>query len=41
MLCKDTHEHTIRVSLPLAITRADVDWAVEQFDAALMRSEAV
>ena len=41
VLCKDTHDHTIRVSPPLVITRSDVDWAVEQFEAALTRPEAV
>jgi ornithine--oxo-acid transaminase len=40
VLCKDTHDHTIRVSPPLVITRSDVDWAVEQFEAALTRPEA-
>jgi ornithine--oxo-acid transaminase len=39
VLCKDTHDHTIRVSPPLVITRGDVDWAVEQFEAALTRPE--
>ena len=39
VLCKDTHDHTIRVSPPLVITRSDVDWAVEQFEAALTRPE--
>jgi ornithine--oxo-acid transaminase len=41
VLCKDTHDHTIRVSPPLVISRSDVDWAVEQFEAALARPEAV
>ena len=40
VLCKDTHDHTIRVSPPLVISRSDVDWAVEQFETALMRPEA-
>ncbi len=31
VLCKDTHEHSIRISPPLTIQRADVDWALEQF----------
>ena len=34
VLCKDTHDHTIRVSPPLVITRSETDWALEQFDAA-------
>jgi ornithine--oxo-acid transaminase len=40
VLCKDTHDHTIRVSPPLVITRSEVDWAVEQFEAALTRPDA-
>jgi ornithine--oxo-acid transaminase len=40
VLCKDTHDNTIRVSPPLVITRDEVDWAVDQFDAALRRPEA-
>lgn len=35
ILCKDTREHTIRVSPPLVIKRQDVDWALERFEAAL------
>ena len=35
VLCKDTHDHTIRVSPPLVITRGEIDWALEKFDAAL------
>jgi ornithine--oxo-acid transaminase len=35
VLCKDTHDHTIRVSPPLVITPDEVDWALEQFDAVL------
>ena len=35
ILCKDTREHTIRVSPPLVITRQDIDWALEQFQAVL------
>jgi ornithine--oxo-acid transaminase len=30
LLCKDTHDHTIRISPPLVITRADIDWALER-----------
>lgn len=32
VLCKDTHEHSIRISPPLTIRREDIDWLVEQFD---------
>ncbi len=35
ILCKDTREHTIRVSPPLVIGRQDVDWALGQFESAL------
>jgi ornithine--oxo-acid transaminase len=35
ILCKDTHDHSIRISPPLVITREQVDWALEQFDAVL------
>ena len=35
MLCKETHEHTIRIAPPLVITRAEADWAVEQMAGAL------
>ncbi len=35
ILCKDTKKHTIRISPPLVIARADVDWALEGFAAAL------
>ncbi|MGH7491353.1 MAG: ornithine--oxo-acid transaminase [bacterium] len=30
MLCKETHEHVIRLAPPLVITRADLDWAFER-----------
>jgi len=35
LLAKDTHEHTIRFAPPLVITRAEVDWALEQIHAVL------
>ena len=35
LLCKETHDHTIRIAPPLVITSDQVDWAVEQFDAVL------
>jgi len=40
VLCKDTHDHTIRVSPPLVINRGEIDWALVQFDAALSHPEA-
>ena len=39
VLCKDTHDHTIRVSPPLVITRDEIDWALDQFEAALTYRE--
>ena len=33
MLCKETHEHTIRFAPPLSITRDDLDWALERVEA--------
>jgi ornithine--oxo-acid transaminase len=30
MLCKETHEHIIRLAPPLIIDRPELDWAVEQ-----------
>jgi ornithine--oxo-acid transaminase len=35
LLCKETHDHTIRVAPPLVITADQVDWIVEQFETAL------
>jgi ornithine--oxo-acid transaminase len=35
MLCKDTHENTIRLAPPLVITKAQLDWAVDQLEAVL------
>src|SRR5579863_3710455 len=31
LLCKETHEHTIRIAPPLVITADQVDWVVDQF----------
>jgi ornithine--oxo-acid transaminase len=35
LLCKETHDNTIRVAPPLVITADQIDWALEQFDAVL------
>jgi ornithine--oxo-acid transaminase len=35
ILCKDTHDHTIRISPPLVLTAAQADWIAEQFEAVL------
>ena len=32
ILAKDTHNHTIRISPPLVITRDEVDWVLERFN---------
>jgi ornithine--oxo-acid transaminase len=32
LLCKDTHEHTIRFAPPLTITKPDIDWALERIE---------
>ncbi|MCX7854770.1 MAG: aminotransferase class III-fold pyridoxal phosphate-dependent enzyme, partial [Anaerolineae bacterium] len=32
ILCKDTHEHTIRFAPPLVITREEIDWALERIE---------
>jgi ornithine--oxo-acid transaminase len=32
LLCKETHEHTIRFAPPLSITRDDLDWAFERVE---------
>ncbi len=33
LLCKETHEHTIRFAPPLVITREELDWAFERVEA--------
>ena len=35
MLCKETHESTLRISPPLVIQRDQVDWALEKIDGVL------
>jgi ornithine--oxo-acid transaminase len=35
MLCKETHEHTIRFAPPLVIKRDEVDWALERIEKVL------
>jgi ornithine--oxo-acid transaminase len=35
LLCKETHDHTIRIAPPLVITAGEIDWALEQFAAVL------
>ena len=38
LLCKDTHEDTIRFAPPLVITRKDVDWALERIEKVIKAS---
>ncbi len=35
MLCKETHESTLRISPPLVVDRDQVDWALERIDGVL------
>jgi len=35
VLCKETHEHVIRLAPPLVISKADLDWGLEQIRAVL------
>lgn len=35
MLCKETHEHVIRIAPPLVIKQEEIDWAVDQVKAVL------
>jgi len=35
LLCKETHDHTVRIAPPLILTDAQADWIAEQFDAEL------
>ncbi len=30
MLCKETHDHVIRLAPPLVITKPEIDWAVDR-----------
>jgi ornithine--oxo-acid transaminase len=35
LLCKETHENTIRIAPPLVITREEIDWALERIESVL------
>jgi ornithine--oxo-acid transaminase len=37
LLCKETHEHTIRFAPPLVITKAELDWALGHIEDVLMQ----
>ncbi len=36
MLCKDTHEQTMRLAPPLCITKDELDWAIERLEKVLV-----
>ncbi len=40
VLCKETHEHVIRIAPPLTITRGELDWALDRIEAVLSVGEA-
>jgi ornithine--oxo-acid transaminase len=35
LLCKETHENTIRFAPPLVITKDEIDWALDRIEAVL------
>ena len=35
ILCKETHDHVIRIAPPLVITREEIDWAFERIRRAI------
>ena len=37
MLCKETHDHVIRIAPPLVVEREELDWALERLRAAFAR----
>jgi ornithine--oxo-acid transaminase len=37
LLCKETHDHTIRIAPPLILSADQADWIAEEFEAALPR----
>jgi ornithine--oxo-acid transaminase len=38
LLCKETHENTIRFAPPLVITREEIDWALDRIEPVLTKS---
>jgi ornithine--oxo-acid transaminase len=32
VLCKETHDHVIRIAPPLIITREELDWAYDRIE---------
>lgn len=37
VLCKETHEHTVRFAPPLVITKEEIDWALERIEPVFLR----
>ena len=35
LLCKETHENTIRIAPPLVVKKEEIEWALERLEAAL------
>jgi ornithine--oxo-acid transaminase len=38
LLCKETHDNTIRFAPPLVITRQEIDWALERIESVLAKN---
>ncbi len=39
ILCKETHDHVIRIAPPLVISKKDIDWAMERIEKVIMSFE--
>jgi ornithine--oxo-acid transaminase len=39
LLCKETHEHVIRFTPPLVITKRQINWALERIEPALIHPD--
>jgi ornithine--oxo-acid transaminase len=37
LLCKETHENTIRFAPPLVIKKEEIDWALERIEPVLVK----
>ncbi len=35
LLCKETHDHVIRIAPPLTIKKEEIDWAMERLERVL------
>jgi ornithine--oxo-acid transaminase len=38
LLCKETHEHTVRFAPPLIIRKEEIDWALERIETVFMKT---